>query len=130
MATTHYKRPLPNTAVAFASPEGRQLFAEALTTDGMVGYFPLAEQFHTQSEPAYCGLGSLVMALNALGIDPGRLWKGAWRRFAEDMLDCCLPVARSPSTRKVLSERPLSGGSNECSRPEAVAAWLRRRLRG
>ena len=68
--------------------------------------------------------------LNALGIDPGRLWKGAWRRFAEDMLDCCLPVARSPSTRKVLSERSLSGGSNECSRPEAVVAWLRRRLRG
>lgn len=93
MTTTHYKRPLPNTAVAFASPEGRQLFAEALTTDGMVGYFPLAEQFHTQSEPAYCGLGSLVMALNALAIDPGRLWKGSWRWFAEDMLDCCLPLA-------------------------------------
>jgi glutathione gamma-glutamylcysteinyltransferase len=93
VAQTHYKRPLPNTAIAFASQEGRRLFAEALATDGMAGYFPLAEQFHTQSDPAFCGLGSLVMALNALAIDPERLWKGAWRWFAEDMLDCCLSLA-------------------------------------
>jgi glutathione gamma-glutamylcysteinyltransferase len=93
VAKTHYKRPLPNTAIAVASQEGRRLFAEALAADGMAGYFPLAEQFHTQSDPAYCGLGSLVMALNALAIDPERLWKGAWRWFAEDMLDCCRPLA-------------------------------------
>jgi glutathione gamma-glutamylcysteinyltransferase len=93
VANTHYKRPLPNTAIAFASPEGRRLFAEALAGGGMTGYFPLAEQFHTQSDPAYCGLGSLVMALNGLAIDPERQWKGAWRWFAEDMLDCCLPLA-------------------------------------
>ena len=93
MANTHYKRPLPKTAIAFASPEGRRLFAEAQVAGGMTGYFPLAEQFHTQSDPAYCGLGSLVMAFNALAIDPERLWKGAWRWFAEDMLDCCLPLA-------------------------------------
>jgi glutathione gamma-glutamylcysteinyltransferase len=37
-------------------------------------------------------LGSLVVALNALGIDPGRLWKGPWRWFAEDLLDCCVPL--------------------------------------
>lgn len=58
----------------------------------MDGYFPLAEQFHTQSEPSYCGLGSLVVALNALAIDPGRLWKGSWRWFGEEMLDCCIPL--------------------------------------
>lgn len=93
MTTTQYKRPLPDTAIAFASKEGRRLFAKALAAGGMAGYFPLAEQFHTQAEPAYCGLGSLVMALNALAIDPERLWKGAWRWYAEDMLDCCLPLA-------------------------------------
>jgi glutathione gamma-glutamylcysteinyltransferase len=90
---THYKRPLPDTAIAFASREGRQIFAEAMEGGGLEGYFPLAEQFHTQSEPAYCGLGSLVMALNALAIDPERQWKGVWRWFADDMLDCCLPLA-------------------------------------
>ena len=59
----------------------------------MEGYFPLAEQFHTQSDPTFCGLGSLVMALNALAIDPEREWKGVWRWFADDMLDCCLPLS-------------------------------------
>lgn len=90
---TLYRRPLPDGAVAFSSTEGRRIFEEALAAGGMDGYFPLAEQFHTQSEPAYCGLGSLVVALNALAIDPGRLWKGAWRWFGEEMLDCCVPLS-------------------------------------
>ena len=89
---THYRRPLPADAIAFSSPEGRQIFAEALAAGGLEGYFTLAEQFHTQSEPAYCGLGSLVMALNALAIDPGRTWKGPWRWFGEELLDCCSPL--------------------------------------
>jgi len=89
---TLYRRPLPADAIAFSSPEGRQVFAEALAAGGLDGYFPLAEQFHTQSDPSFCGLGSLVVALNALAIDPGRLWKGPWRWFAEDLLDCCVPL--------------------------------------
>ena len=92
MEGTLYRRPLPADAIAFSSAEGRALFAEALAAGGMDGYFPLAEQFHTQSDPAFCGLGSLVVALNALGVDPGRLWKGPWRWFAEDLLDCCVPL--------------------------------------
>lgn len=93
MGQTHYRRPLPSEAIAFSSSEGRQLFAEALASGGMQGYFRLAEQFHTQADPAYCGLGSLVVALNSLAIDPGRSWKGPWRWFAEDLLDCCVPLA-------------------------------------
>lgn len=42
----------------------------------MVGFFKLISYFQTQSEPAYCGLASLAMVLNALAIDPGRKWKG------------------------------------------------------
>jgi len=83
---------LPSDAIAFSSPEGREIFASALAAGGLGGYFPLAEQFHTQADPAYCGLGSLVMALNALAIDPGRLWKGPWRWFGEELLDCCVPL--------------------------------------
>ena len=89
---TFYRRPLPDGAIPFSSAEGRRLFAEALATGGLDGYFPLAEQFHTQAEPTFCGLGSLVMALNALAIDPGRLWKGPWRWFGEELLDCCVPL--------------------------------------
>src|SRR5690606_30953135 len=76
---TLYRRPLPGDAIAFASPEGQRLFGEALAAGGLGGYFALAEQYQTQSDPAFCGLGSLVVALNALAIDPGRLWKGPWR---------------------------------------------------
>src|ERR1044071_1969332 len=84
-----YRRPLPEGLVALSSPAGRALFKEALLEGGMEGYFPLAEQLHTQADPAFCGLGSLVVVLNALAIDPGRAWKGAWRWYAEDLLDCC-----------------------------------------
>jgi len=89
---TLYRRPLAADAVEFSSAAGRRLFAEALAAGGLDGYFPLAEQFHTQSEPSFCGLGSLVVALNALAIDPGRLWKGPWRWFSEELLDCCVPL--------------------------------------
>lgn len=93
MDRSFYMRALPQGAIAFSSPPGRALFFDALTAGGLDGYFPLAEQFHTQSEPAYCGLGSLVVALNALAVDPKRPWKGPWRWFSEELLDCCVPLA-------------------------------------
>lgn len=78
----------------------------------MESYFKLSTQFRTQEEPAYCGISSLVMVLNALAIDPGqwstkmcvkpqlnikfvfkgRVWKGVFRWYHEDMLDCCAPL--------------------------------------
>lgn len=88
-----YRRPLPPALVPFSSPAGRRLFDEARVDGGLEAFFPLIEQFHTQADPAFCGLGTLVVALNALGVDPGRLWKGPWRWFSEEMLDCCLPLA-------------------------------------
>ncbi|MDP2305344.1 MAG: phytochelatin synthase family protein [Pseudomonadota bacterium] len=91
-APTFYRRELPEGLTAFASPEGRALFREALALGGMEGWFPLAEHFHTQAEPAFCALGSLVVVLNALSIDPARPWKGAWRWYAEELLDCCDPL--------------------------------------
>lgn len=42
----------------------------------MEGFFNLISHFQTQSEPAYCGLATLAMVLNALAIDPCRKWKG------------------------------------------------------
>lgn len=104
MEKTFYRRPLPSEAIAFSSPEGRALFADALAKGGLDGYFRLAEQFHTQSDPAFCGLGSLVVALNALAIDPGRLWKGPWRWFAEDLLDCCVPLQQVRARGLTLDE--------------------------
>ncbi|KAH9489508.1 Glutathione gamma-glutamylcysteinyltransferase 1 [Bulinus truncatus] len=91
-----YRRPLPATCIDFASGEGKTIFSEALATGHMNSFFKLSSQYRTQDEPAYCGLTSLVMALNVLEIDPGRVWKGPWRWYHEEMLDCCtsLQLAR------------------------------------
>lgn len=59
-----------------SSVNGRRLFREALVEGNMESYFRLAEQFRTQDDPAFCGLSTLTMVLNALAIDPGRIWKG------------------------------------------------------
>ena len=101
---TLYRRPLPSPQIPFASAQGKQLFAQALAQGHMEGYFRLAQQFHTQAEPAYCGLGSLVVALNALDIDPGRLWRGPWRWYSEELLDCCVPLPQIKERGLTLEE--------------------------
>lgn len=56
--------------------EFQELFLEAIHNGTMEGFYKLVSHFQTQSEPAFCGLASLSMVLNALAIDPGRKWKG------------------------------------------------------
>lgn len=67
-------------------------FTEALQDGTMESYFRLAEQYTTQKHPAFCGIGSLTMALNALLVDPQRVWQGVWRWYDDSMLDCCEPL--------------------------------------
>jgi hypothetical protein len=57
--------PLPGNLVALDSSEGEAMLDAARTRDDFV---PLAMQFVTQAHPAYCGVASLVMILNALQI--------------------------------------------------------------
>ena len=103
----YYKRKLPETCMPFTSNKGKELFKEALTSGHMDCYFKLAAQFRTQDEPAYCGLSTLVMILNALEIDPGMVWKGPWRWYHENMLDCCVPV-------KVVEQEGITFGQFIC----------------
>ncbi|BBN15801.1 glutathione-S-conjugate glycine hydrolase [Marchantia polymorpha subsp. ruderalis] len=94
-----YRRSLPSPpAIEFASPQGKEIFHEALKDGTMEGFFHLIAHFQTQAEPAFCALASLSVVLNALSIDPGRPWKGPWRWFDESMLECC------ESLEKVKSE--------------------------
>jgi glutathione gamma-glutamylcysteinyltransferase len=69
--TSFYQRRLPETCVAFASRRGKEIFRSALLHGGLKSFYNLIEQFHTQTEPAYCGVSTLVMVLNALAVDPG-----------------------------------------------------------
>lgn len=89
---TIFRRPLPEPAIELSSVKGTMLFAEALQAGTAKCFFRLMEQLHTQNEPEYCGLATLVTVLNALNIDPHRRWKGVWRFYSEELLDCCEPL--------------------------------------
>ncbi|EFC46641.1 predicted protein, partial [Naegleria gruberi] len=90
-AVSFYKRKLSDKLIPFSSEKGRELFRSSLKQQYMENYFSLAEQFHTQQEPAFCGLGSLSMILNALQCDPNQVWKGVWRYYDENLLmNCCV----------------------------------------
>ncbi|KAL9285061.1 hypothetical protein ACSQ67_024591 [Phaseolus vulgaris] len=115
-----YRRALPYPSIEFASPLGkvnalshhsislivpstvssihcslnRICLGRHLSEEPMEAFFKLISYYQTQSEPAYCGLATLSVVLNALAIDPGRKWKGPWRWFDESMLDCCVPLTQ------------------------------------
>lgn len=89
---TFYRRELPQNLVSFTSPEGKILFKESLLEGYSNNYFSLVGNFTSQSEPEFCGLGSLAMVLNALEMDPGKQWKGVWRWYTDDNLECCAPM--------------------------------------
>ena len=82
-----HRRELPcPPAISFGSPEGRSIFLNALSTGGGESYFDLISHFVTQGKPAFCGLSTLVVVLNALNIDPRRSWRGSpWRYFDEEV---------------------------------------------
>lgn len=84
--TTH-RCHLPADCIAFSSEKGRKLFVDAIRAplNYMHIYFPLAEQYATQTEPEYCGLTTLAMCLNALNVDPGRYWRAPWRWYSEEI---------------------------------------------
>jgi len=57
--------PLPDNLTGFSTPNGEVYFAES---DAREAYFPLANNFLTQKTQSYCGVASIVMVLNALGL--------------------------------------------------------------
>jgi len=91
---TIFRRPLPAPSVELSSMRGTILFSEALQDGTARCFFRLMEQLHTQNEPEYCGLATLVTVLNALNIDPHRRWKGNWRFYSEEILECCEPLSK------------------------------------
>ena len=92
-----HKRVLPPNLTALSSPEGRQYLLESMSNNTAESYWALTEQFVNQSDPAYCGVTTLLMVLNAMNIDPNVRWKGGWRFYGdEDVLlqRCCLNADR------------------------------------
>lgn len=57
--------PLAPNLINFNSPQGEELFTKSKSK---IDFFPLSTQFVTQNNQAYCGVASIVMVLNSLGI--------------------------------------------------------------
>ncbi|KAG0274671.1 hypothetical protein BGZ95_009567 [Linnemannia exigua] len=90
--STFYRRDLPPHLDSFTSPRGKKLFQEMIAAGTGECFFRLCTSFNTQSDPAFCGVSSLSMVLNALEIDPRRQWRGVWRWYSDEQLDCCTSV--------------------------------------
>jgi glutathione gamma-glutamylcysteinyltransferase len=83
--------------VKLSSHEGRQRLLSVLSKGLADAYWTLTEHSINQSDPAYCGLTTLVMVLNSMSVDPQIRWRGGWRYFGdEDVLlsRCCLNPER------------------------------------
>ena len=72
---------------ALQSTQGQQRLVDTLLQNTAQAYIALTQHFMNQSEPAYCGITTACMVLNALECDTVWRWKGGWRYFAnEDVL--------------------------------------------
>ncbi|PAV62021.1 hypothetical protein WR25_00588 [Diploscapter pachys] len=116
-AKNFYRRSLPESCIDFSSEAGKKMFTESLLEGNANIYFKLAAHFRTQDEPAYCGLSTLVMVLNSLEVDPGRVWKSPWRYYHESMLDCCVPLE---NVKKTGINLPQFGCLATCNRLQTV----------
>ncbi|MBD2771789.1 phytochelatin synthase family protein [Iningainema tapete] len=86
---------LPQNLIGFTSPEGEKLLVESKSRDD---FFPLSMQFVTQVNQAYCGVASIVMVLNSLGIPaPESPQYKPYRVFTQENF------FNNEATRKVLS---------------------------
>ncbi|KAF0492491.1 Phytochelatin-domain-containing protein [Gigaspora margarita] len=85
-------RPLPDNLINFSSPTGKELFKQALNEGYAEGYFNLSSCFSHQMDPAFCGLSSLSIVLNALQVKGAPVWKGPWRWWFDELLNCCTPI--------------------------------------
>ena len=74
--------PLPDSLTGFSTHDGEVYFGES---DAREAYFPLATNFVTQKTQSYCGVASIVMVLNALGLPAPAVPEYApYRTFTQD----------------------------------------------
>ncbi|MBD2104977.1 phytochelatin synthase family protein [Leptolyngbya sp. FACHB-261] len=74
--------PLPANLIAFNSEQGEELLLESEAKDD---FWNLSMQFVTQINQAYCGVASMVMVLNSLGIPaPASAQYAPYRVFTQE----------------------------------------------
>jgi hypothetical protein len=76
--------PLPEPLISLNSDRGSRLLLES---EANRSYWPLSIQFVTQKNQAYCGVASIVMVLNALGVPaPATPEFEPYKTFTQDNL--------------------------------------------
>jgi hypothetical protein len=91
--------PLPEPLINLNSEQGAHLLLES---EANRAYWPLSIQFVTQKNQAYCGVASLVMVLNALGVPaPSAPEFEPFKTFTQDNL-------LNDDTEKVLPKAVLA----------------------
>ncbi|PWB81002.1 MAG: glutathione gamma-glutamylcysteinyltransferase [Methylocystaceae bacterium] len=74
--------PLPQNLVDLQTRKGQQYFLEA---QARAAYWPLASEFVTQKNGAFCGVATLVMVLNSLEVPaPDVAHVGPYKAFNQD----------------------------------------------
>jgi hypothetical protein len=91
--------PLPEALINLNSDRGARLLIEGEAIDA---YWPLSIQFVTQKNQTYCGVATLVMVLNALGVPaPATPGIEPFRTFTQDNL-------LNEQTEKILPQEILA----------------------
>jgi hypothetical protein len=91
--------PLPEALINLNSDRGARLLLES---EAMDAYWPLSIQFVTQKNQTYCGVATLVMVLNALGVPaPATPEIEPFRTFTQDN-------ALNEQTEKILPQEILA----------------------
>ncbi len=92
--------PLTNNLISFNTDTGKNLLIKSQSRED---FFPLSMQFVTQKNQAYCGVASIVMVLNSLGVPaPESARYEPYRVFTQDNF------FSNPDTVKVISPDVVS----------------------
>lgn len=92
--------PLSPNLINFNSSQGKKLLTDSSSIED---FFPLSMQFVTQNNQAYCGVASIVMVLNGLGIPaPEAPQYKPYRVFTQENF------FNNEATRKVISPEKVS----------------------
>lgn len=104
---------LPPALIDLGSPAGTALFAHARAKQA---YWPLADEFVTQKAQSFCGIASLTMVLNALGVPaPAVADYGPFTSFTQENLF-------TPATEKIIPQAYIPNHGMTLDQVGAVAA--------
>lgn len=106
----------------FTSAAGRRLFLDSAKSDTLRAYYPLTSHRGPQGEASLQGLSTLAVILNALGVDPRRVWKWPWRWYSEPMLASTVPTTSSHYAAAGAAAAPSLGSCATLEEFSALAA--------